>query len=1268
VPVLVNTHSGTSALAGKTVVAIAAGTWHSLALCSDGTIAAWGWNGDGQLGDNSTTQRNVPVLVNTNSGTSALAGKTVVAITAGQYHSLALCADGTLASWGYNGNGQLGDNSTIRRPFPVAVHQRDVLADKTFIAIASGSQHNLALCSDGTVASWGLNGNGQLGDQSFTDRIIPTAVYQSSVLVGNAVVAITAGQYHSLALCSNGTLAAWGRNGDGQLGDNSASNQPTPVAVTQNGLLAGNRFLALARPSSMADHSLALYPATSEIAVAQPATTNLIDGSANRSFGIAALAGVPNERTFTIRNTGRGDLYLPGITFDGADAGDFIVTRNPAMQVLSGRSSTFTVRFKPATPGAKTAVMRIANNDGNESPFDITLNGTGIPGAYLRLGDTLNFDLSWVPLNSGETLRVLGLPPGLVFTAGSPPTITGTAFGPAPVGGVTLQVLDGKRVVQSIPLELVIESAHPSGIYELLLEENGQPTGKLRLTVANPTKASPNPSFTATLVRLGEPTRSTKGSFPAVASPQTVPVVFPFFKTYPAITFDVVLTTGSDLVTAATSPTSGLTARGFRLARSSRVPIGNPALTLTLLPTTSGDRTTTPGGIGHAKGTVTSAALVSLSGQLGDAQPFTTSLSLSQTNQAIVWLTPYTNKQSYLGGIIGIADTGAADRGASANVARTGLRWKKQADPRAAAYPGGFGPLAMSAKCSRWVATPKAEGLAQSLGLDFRALAVTYIAPTAEVLPTRLSLRDNLALLPIAPDGAVPFNGKAAPATGTFVGSLKLPAPAARSLISGVFLQDDIHSPLIGQGLVRIPITGGVKGSFQTVGVEFRSLAGLGTHRYRIGDSVNIDLSAITLAPGESLRVVGLPPGLELVGSLITGTVTGLGSSSGVQIQVLKGRIVIETFPLDLAIEPYLFAGSYELLLEEAGLPIGKLKVTLTASTAKEPFPAFTATLDRLGHPRRSAKGIYAASASPQTLPLIFPLYKSHPAVGYVVTLSAGSNLVTGKSPGSSVTARGFRLARLGHIPTNNSALTMSFPPAVPGDRTTTPGGFGYATGTFNSQALVPLSGILGDAQAFTTSLNLSQTNQAVFWITPYKNKSSYLGGIVTLPSPATPDRGAVLERITAGLKWTRALDATAPSYPNGFSAQSLTARSSRWLLATTAVGFADSLGLTFRGINVSYKAPTADILPTFWSLRDNFSLNATFPSNAVSFTGKALRTNGTFTGTLTLPAPADKSAMSGVFLQDAAFGQSIGQGLIKVPIPAMVKGSFQTFGVELGN
>jgi alpha-tubulin suppressor-like RCC1 family protein len=250
VPVLVST---SGVLSGKTVIAISVGQDHNLALCSDGTVAAWGYNGDGELGNNNTTNSLVPVLVNTS---GVLSGKTVVAISAGALHSLVLCSDGTLAAWGYNTDGELGNNSTTNKSVPVLVNTSGVLSGKTVAAIAAGGSHSLAVCSDGTLASWGSNNYDQLGNDGGTSSSVPVLVDTTGVLSGKTVVSIAAGGAHSLALCSDGTLAAWGYGGDGEMGNNSTTvYNSAPVLVSTSGFLPGETIISL---SAAANHSLVL--------------------------------------------------------------------------------------------------------------------------------------------------------------------------------------------------------------------------------------------------------------------------------------------------------------------------------------------------------------------------------------------------------------------------------------------------------------------------------------------------------------------------------------------------------------------------------------------------------------------------------------------------------------------------------------------------------------------------------------------------------------------------------------------------------------------------------------------------------------------------------------------------------------------------------------------------------------------------------------------------------------------------------------------------
>ena len=306
------------------------------------------------------------------------------------------------------------------------------------------------------------------------------------------------------------------------------------------------------------------------------------------------------------------------------------------------------------------------------------------------------------------------------------------------------------------------------------------------------------------------------------------------------------------------------------------------------------------------------------------------------------------------------------------------------------------------------------------------------------------------------------------------------------------------------------------------------------------------------------------------------------------QIQVRSGSKVLRTFVYDLAVEPFKTAGSYELLLEEAGLPVGKLKVTVASPTKRSPNPAYTATLERLGEPRRIARGSFLATASPQTITLVFPTFRTiYPAVTYDLLVTTGMETVTAATnPASAQTGRGFRLALASQTPGGNQSLTLSLAPAVPGNRVSTPGGIGHATGFARSNGQVRLRGLLGDGQVFSATLLL----------TPYRDKMSYLGGIVTIGDLAVPERSETAGAEEAGLKWKREPDPRAKSYPNGFGPLDLSALASRWYAMRSAEALAQSLGLEFRIFEVRYVAPTMDVLPARWSLRDNYTLLPVFP------------------------------------------------------------------------
>jgi alpha-tubulin suppressor-like RCC1 family protein len=190
-----------------------AGTAHSLAVRTNGTLWAWGVNAIGTLGDNSITSRSSPV--------SVVGGFTDwCQASAGESHSLAVRSNGTLWAWGCNTTGQLGDNSITSRRSPVSV-----VGGFSDWCQASAGYHSLAVRSNGTLWAWGCNTSGQLGDNSITGRSSPV-----SVVGGFSDWCQASVGYFSLAVRSNGTLWAWGSN-SGQLGDNTTTNRSSPVSV-----------------------------------------------------------------------------------------------------------------------------------------------------------------------------------------------------------------------------------------------------------------------------------------------------------------------------------------------------------------------------------------------------------------------------------------------------------------------------------------------------------------------------------------------------------------------------------------------------------------------------------------------------------------------------------------------------------------------------------------------------------------------------------------------------------------------------------------------------------------------------------------------------------------------------------------------------------------------------------------------------------------------------------------------------------------------------
>jgi len=394
--------SGSGVLANKTLVAVAVGSSHSLALCSDGTLAAWGNDIYGQLGDGTNNNSNVPVAVVTS---GALSGKTVVAIAAGFNHSLALCSDGTVAAWGFNSAGQLGNGTTTSSNVPVAVTKTGALLNKTVVAVAAGYNHSLARCADGSVVTWGNNAYGQLGNNTTTNSNVPVDITASGELYGRTILFLVAGSDHSIGLCSDGSLVAWGRNNYGQLGNGSLVNSSIPVVVDASDVLSGKVITAIATGGW---HTLALC-----------------------SDGTLAAFGRGNNGQLGYGGTTDSNVPITVTTGSGALMGKAITT----IAASNAHSLALCADGSLAAWGA--------NNNGQLG--NNTTTGSNVPTAVIRT--TLGSGEKFTDLASGSSAsHVLAL---AAFHLSSNSTLSGLALS---VGTLNLGFASGtKDYTASVP-------------------------------------------------------------------------------------------------------------------------------------------------------------------------------------------------------------------------------------------------------------------------------------------------------------------------------------------------------------------------------------------------------------------------------------------------------------------------------------------------------------------------------------------------------------------------------------------------------------------------------------------------------------------------------------------------------------------------------------------------------------------------------------------------------------------------------------------------
>jgi alpha-tubulin suppressor-like RCC1 family protein/chitodextrinase len=302
------------------VASAMAGRLHSIALKTDGTVWSWGDNAYNQLGDGTTSMKTTPSEVKASSTENL---NNITAISAGDYFNLALKSDGTVLSWGLNDKGQLGDGTTINSSYPVQV--KGLNGDgilQGIIAISAGGNHALALKSDGTVLSWGLNDKGQLGDGTTINQLVPIKVrgIDRSESLSN-VISISAGTAHNVALL-NDKVVTWGDNTMKQLGVNTLSdfsslpidiNSTVPSAPIDVKATAGDSEarVEFTAPSQNGGSEISNYEITAmpgnivASGTNSPIIINGLNNGTDYTFTVVAINTVGKSKPSEVSNTVR---------------------------------------------------------------------------------------------------------------------------------------------------------------------------------------------------------------------------------------------------------------------------------------------------------------------------------------------------------------------------------------------------------------------------------------------------------------------------------------------------------------------------------------------------------------------------------------------------------------------------------------------------------------------------------------------------------------------------------------------------------------------------------------------------------------------------------------------------------------------------------------------------------------------------------------------------------------------------------------------------
>ena len=319
----------------------------------------WGDNIYGELGDSSYTSRNTPEQIGSATNWSA--------ISAGGANTIALKTDGTLWAWGDNTYGELGDGTNTTRNTPVQI------GTSTNWAFINAANFTVGIKSDGTLWAWGYNSNGELGDGTHTNKNAPEQIGSATNWKNVSVNGNNYGGFN-IAIKTDGTLWVWGYNGQGELGDGSYTNKNAPEQIgtdtTWSIASAGDSHIIALKTAIIASSSQTITTGATQTTIC-PGATIYVPFTVSGTFqsGNTFTAQLSNSSgnfnnatsigTLNSSNSGTVTCTIPNATAAGTGYRIRIVASSPL--VIGTDNGTNIIIISLPTPSISGSLETCAN-------------------------------------------------------------------------------------------------------------------------------------------------------------------------------------------------------------------------------------------------------------------------------------------------------------------------------------------------------------------------------------------------------------------------------------------------------------------------------------------------------------------------------------------------------------------------------------------------------------------------------------------------------------------------------------------------------------------------------------------------------------------------------------------------------------------------------------------------------------------------------------------------------------------------------------------